>query len=101
MALCANFALILDLLLEETFEGYLIEDCSWTLADSMECSEYIAAYNSTVLAEAYYSEKKIVIDDYVDPEKFQNMIDRDYIMLSRPHKLMSEIIQEKCGVNIL
>lgn len=88
-------------LLEETFEGYLIEDCSWTLADSMECSEYIAAYNSTVLAEAYYSEKEIVIDDYVDPEKFQNMIDRDYIMLSRPHKLMSEIIQEKCGVNIL
>lgn len=88
-------------LLEETFTGYLIEDSSWTLADSMECSEYIAAYNSTVLAEAYYSDKEILIDDYVDPAKFQNMIDRDYIMLSRPHKLMTEVIKEKCGVEML
>ena len=83
-------------LLEKIFEGYLIEDSSWTLEDSMECSEYIAAYNSTVLAEAYYSDKKVVIDDYVDPAKFQNMIDRDYIMLSRPHKLMTELIKEEC-----
>lgn len=88
-------------LLEKVFDGYLIEDSSWTLEHSMECSEYIAAYNSTVLAEAYYSEKKVVIDDYVDPAKFQNMIDRDYIMLSRPHKLMTELIKEECKVEIL
>lgn len=85
-------------LLRELFPDYLIEDSSWTLADSMECSKYIAAYNSTVLAEAFYSNKEVLIDDYVDPSKFKNMIDRGYIMLSRPHKLMTEVVKESCDV---
>lgn len=87
-------------LLERVFKGYLIENKDWTLEKSMECSRFIAAYNSTVLTEAYYSSKEIVIDNYVDPSKFQNMIDRDYIMLSRPHQLMTDVIQEYCGVTL-
>lgn len=88
-------------LLAEVFKGYMIEDKTWTLEQSMECSEYIGAYNSTVLTEAYYSDKKVLIDNYVDPAKFQNMIDRGYIMLSRPHTLMTDLIKEYCGVDLI
>ena len=88
-------------MLNDIFSNYLIEDSSWSLETSMECSKYIAAYNSTVLTEAYYSGKDIVIDDYVDPSKFQNMKERHYIMLSRPHILMTELIREKCNTEIV
>ncbi len=87
-------------LLIKMFPSYLIEDDSWSLADSMECSKFIAAYNSTVLAEAYYSNKEILLDDYVDPSKFQNMIERNYIMLSRPHRRMTDVIKEYCGITL-
>ena len=87
-------------LLAKVFSGYYIEDREWTLERSMECSRFIAAYNSTVLTEAYYAHKEIVLDNYVDPSKFQNMIDREYIMLSRPHRTMTEVVREFGGVDL-
>lgn len=86
---------------DEIFSGYVIEkydECP--IEQSLECSEYIAAFNSTVLTQAYYAGKKVVIDDNVFPDRFENMIDRNFIMLDRPHILMSELLKNECGVDI-
>jgi len=78
----------------EVFDGFTIEDTSVvSLADSMECSEYTIALNSTVLSEAYYSSKEIVIDDYSEPERYHNLKKRKYIMIYKPHKLFSELLK--------
>lgn len=88
-------------MVNNVFREYDVEDYNTiSVAESMENSEFIAAFNSTVLIEAFYSKKKIVIDDYVNPDKYLNMIDRDYIMLHRPHNTMSGLIKERFNVNL-
>lgn len=81
--------------LERMFENYVVEKNSQTsLHDSMDNTEYIASLNSTVLSQAYYSRKKIAIDDYSDPERYQAIIDRKYIMIKKEHTLISELVKE-------
>lgn len=81
--------------LKKVFDKYTVEDpAKVPLADSIENSEYIASLNSTVLSQAYYSSKKIAIDDFSDPERYQAMIDRKYIMMQKPHALISVLVAE-------
>lgn len=81
-------------MLTKIFEGYLLEDVNKiSLETSMECSKYICALNSTVLSQAYYSGKNVVIDDYSSPERYESLIPKDYILLSKPHFLLSELLK--------
>lgn len=81
--------------LENVFKNYVIEQPNKVnLAESIENSEYVASLNSTVLSQAYYSGKKIAIDDYSDPERYQAMIDRKYIMMQKEHVLISELVKQ-------
>ena len=81
--------------INKEFEKFTIEDPhEITIADSLECSEYTISLNSTVLSEAYHCGKKIVIDDYSEPERYENLKKRKYIMLYKEHKLLSELIKE-------
>ena len=81
--------------LKKVFDGFLMEDPKKvSLVESLDNTRYVAALNSTVLSQAYYSGKEYVIDDYSDPERYASLEERQYIMLSKPHRLLSELIQE-------
>lgn len=81
--------------LYKAFEGFIIEDTDLvSLEESLDSSLYTIALSSTVLSEAYYSGKEIVIDDYSEPERYKNLKKRKYIMLYKPHKLLTELLSE-------
>jgi hypothetical protein len=79
-------------MLAEVFAGIAIEDTTThTLAESITESLYSVGLNTTVLSEAYFSGKKVAIDDVSDPEQYESLKDRGFIMMSRPHALLTEL----------
>ena len=82
-------------MLKEIFPNSIeIEDvrrCS--LADSLTESYYITGLRSTVLSQAYFSGKQIVIDDLSMRQEYLELKRRKYIIISRPHQLLSEIAE--------
>lgn len=82
--------------IEEEFKGFEIENPhEVSIEDSILSSEYLVALSSTVLSEGYYQGKEIVIDDYSEPDKYENLKKRKYILINKEHKLFSEIINEE------
>lgn len=80
-------------LLNEVFSDIEIEDTtSISVADSITNSLYIIGLNTTVLSQAYFSDKEIVIDDISNREEYLELESRGYIMMSRPHWLLSELV---------
>lgn len=65
-----------------------------SLKESMESSEYLCALCSTVLYQGYMCGKKIIIDDISNPEEFERLKEKEYIMLSRRTFALSELIEE-------
>lgn len=62
-----------------------------SLGDSITCSLFIVGLNTTVLSEAYFSGKKVVIDDISNVDKYKQLDERGYVMTRRPHMLLSEL----------
>lgn len=62
------------------------------ITDSLKNSEYVCAKYSTVLYQASIMKRKIVLDDLSDPELFQQLKRMDYIMFSKPHIRLSELL---------
>ena len=82
-------------MLKEVFEGITIEDTyNYSLADSITASLYSIGLNTTVLSQAYFSGKKVAIDDISAPEQYRDLRNREYIMMNRPHALLSEVISQ-------
>lgn len=82
-------------LLKEVFEGVEIEEPKeYSLADSITESLYTIGLNTTVLSQAYFSDKKVVIDDISSPEEYRDLQEKQYIMLNRPHTLLSSLAEE-------
>ena len=82
-------------MLKNVFKNILIEDvieCS--LQMSITNSLYIIGLNSTVLSEAFFSNKDIVIDDISMPDKYNELKEKEYIMLERPHMVFSDLIDK-------
>lgn len=80
-------------MINEVFKDYLIEDCrQCSLEDSLKASYLTVALNSTVLSQAYHSGKKIVIDDISDPEEFNALKEKEYILLDKADFFLSQII---------
>lgn len=61
--------------------------------DSILSTKYAVAVGSTVLFQAYLLGVAIVIDDVSNPKRYQELLDADYILLHKPHKLLSSF----CG----
>lgn len=79
-------------MLNEIFNDIEIEKPkSCVLGDSITKSLYIVGLNTTVLSEAFFSNKEIVIDDISNPEKYMQLDLRGYVMIKRPHILLSEL----------
>lgn len=74
------------------FEGISIQDTKTVNIDQsiLQTKNAISLY-STVLLQAFYNDVNVVIDDISDPQKFKMLEDYQYIMLNKPHELLSEI----------
>ena len=66
-----------------------------TIEQSLKRTENAVSVYSTVLNQAYNNGIGIVIDDISDKEKFERLEERQYIMLSKPHELLSELLENK------
>ncbi len=72
--------------------GIEIEDCrNVPLQDSVADSEYIVSMRSTVLMQAYYAGKTIVVDNISNPELFEELAEMKAIFIGKPHRLLSKL----------
>lgn len=78
--------------LKTLFVGMNIEDCKQvSIEQSILRTRHVISGFSTVLQQAYYNGVSVVLDDISAPEVFSQLKDWDYIMMSKEHKLLSEI----------
>lgn len=68
-----------------------IEDNTIDIWESIENCGIAISQDSTVLYQAYLSGVPIVIDDVSAPDYFEQLKSRDYIMLAKPHRLLSDV----------
>jgi len=79
-------------MLRKVFSDMEMENTSeYSLEKSIEDSLYIVGLNTTVLSQAYFSGKNVVIDDVSKPEEYRELGNKGYIMLNRPHRLLSDL----------
>ncbi len=80
---------------KKIFYGYDIEEAKLiTMKESLEDTKYVASLRSTALFEGYCNGKEIILDDYSNRGVFEKLVELNYIMLSKPHKLLSQVIEE-------
>ena len=81
-------------MLKRVFKDIEIEDHAiWDLKESITKSLFIVGLTTTVLSEAYFSGKKIVMDDVSNRDKFNGLAERGYVMMNRPHILLSKLTE--------
>ena len=81
-------------MLSEVFKDYEIEDpAKININDSIDSSRYICALNTTVLLEGFFGGKDIVIDDYSSKKRYESLTLKKYILLSKNHLLLSNLIR--------
>lgn len=68
-----------------------VEMDSIDINDSILTTKYAISLFSTVLLQSYILNVRIIIDDLTCPERFQMLKELDYVALSLPHMLLSEI----------
>ncbi|MCI8599781.1 MAG: hypothetical protein HFJ10_15305 [Lachnospiraceae bacterium] len=79
-------------MLKTVFVDIEIENTSeYSLNESISQSLYIVGLNTTVLSQAYFSKKIVVIDDVSAKEKYRELNKRGYVMIKRKHVLLSEL----------
>ncbi len=64
-----------------------------TIERSLQRTENAISLYSTVLNQAYNNEIGIVIDNVSDKEKYDRLEERQYIMLTKPHELLSVLLE--------
>lgn len=83
---------------EKLFSFCLIEDnAALDIRTSVLRTRRAASLYSTVLMQAHISGTVPVIDDLTSPEHFAQLQDLKYIMLDKPHQLLSEIVRKENG----
>lgn len=76
----------------KVFDGIPIQDTKdVNVNDSILMTRNVIGLCSTVLIQAYYNDVDVVIDDFSSHEKFKMLESYKYIMLNKPHKLLSDI----------
>lgn len=58
-------------------------------------TRHVIGLYSTVLYQAHINHVPVVIDDLTDPERFAQLRSLRYIMLDKPHGLLSALLQEE------
>ena len=70
-----------------------------TLNDSLANTDYVASVVSTVLFEGWVKGKKVIIDNYCQKSYYEKLKELDYIMLTKPHLLLADIIDNLQGAS--
>lgn len=80
--------------IKAVFSGFEIEDPTVVSLDkSFSKTKFVVSLYSTVLYQAYENGLNIIIDDVTDRGKYEALKELRYIMLEKPHKKLSEFIQ--------
>ena len=86
----SNLKLINDIFKDTNIN---IEDAKKvSVESSMENTENIIGLKSTVLLQAYYGGRQIILDDLSDINLFNVLHDSGYILLKKEYKLLSDVI---------
>lgn len=85
--------------IREFFSEDQIEDPKRvSIEKSLSDTRYVVGLATTVLAEGFYEGKEIVVDDMTSPAKYANLEKRNFVVLKRPHILLSELLQKEGGI---
>lgn len=79
----------------QCFEDFLLEDRSISIEQSILRTKCAVSLYSTVLLQASINGVAVVIDDLTAPERFAQLRSLRYIMLDKPHGLLSALLQEE------
>lgn len=83
-------------LLHGLVENLEVEDCkTMSVEASLRRTKAAASLYSTVLQQAFYNGVSVVIDDVTDPELYRLLREWRYIMLDKPHVLLSSLMKEE------
>ncbi|EJL74906.1 hypothetical protein [Chryseobacterium populi] len=79
---------------KQIFEGFVIENPKeTTMEESFSRTENVISLYSSCLVQAYFNQKNIIVDDVNNSsDKLKILKDSEYIILSKPHQLLSAII---------
>lgn len=81
--------------INDSFPDEMIENPKEiSIKESLSRTKYAVGLATTVLSEAYFEGRTVVIDDISSKEKFDNLERRNFICLRRPHFLLSELMAE-------
>lgn len=73
-----------------------IEDCkALTIEQSLLRTRNAVSVYSTVLNQAYNNGIGVIIDDISDKVKYDKLEERQYIMLNKPHELLSALLERR------
>ena len=77
-------------------KDYEVEDPKKvSIEESLDSTYLTIALVSTVLSQAYYSNKKIVIDDLSNKKRYSQLKEEDYILIDKTDYVLSELIGEE------
>ena len=68
-----------------------------SVADSINSSSYVAGTFSSVLTEAYYSGRSVVIDDISDSKLTEELKKRKYFLIEKDYTPLSELVDHIDG----
>lgn len=75
-------------------EAHIESPQSVSIWTSISSTGLAISVDSTSLFQAYLMDIPVAIDDVSNPEYFAEIKKRKYIMLSKPHKLLSEVVSK-------
>lgn len=81
-------------LIKKVFQEYPIQDPKTvSINDSLGLTKYAISLYSTTLNQALANGRIVVIDDISNAEKYKKLRNLQYIILNKPHLLLSELIR--------
>lgn len=76
-----------------------IEDYeSMSVEASLANTKYVIGSFSTVLLQAYFANKDVIIDDLTNKKGYDECVEANYILLSKKHLLLSDFLKDLCDV---
>jgi hypothetical protein len=81
--------------IKKIFNCFIIENPhEISLEVSVSSTKSVVSLYSTVLYQAYLSGAKIIIDDMSNPMKFEKLKCLNYVMMNKPHILLSQVVMQ-------
>lgn len=79
-------------LVRELFDSNDIEDCNISIQTSVANSKHVISLYSTVLYQAYLNGIDYILDDINYLEEFEKIKELDYILISKKHNNLSDVL---------